>query len=240
MSSRCRPSACRSRAILQVPPKSSTGLEQRPGYESLSCSAPEIQRAEVSIKKTNVGRQNGPALTRPLQKKIADQLAKNIGSPWTHDALRMCRLGLALPHTQLHSPQLPATICFPHAESSWLVRSCWLALFALAAPHADAQSSGPRVRWFVAHQTVSEQGASLAIGRDSLRVSLRGGWSCLVSPVLGWGEARDTSCQKDAEVIEFSVSCSDANRSNDHTQLRFRDARRRPIDYIEVLCKRES
>ncbi len=110
------------------------------------------------------------------------------------------------------------------------------ALFALAAPHADAQNAGPRVRWFVAHQTVSEQGAALAIGRDSLRVSLRGGWSCLVSSVLGWSEARETSCGKDAEMIEFSVSCSD--RPNDHMQLRFLDARRRSIDYIEVLCKR--
>ena len=114
------------------------------------------------------------------------------------------------------------------------------ALFALATPQADAQSSGPRVRWFVSHEAVSEQDVPLALGRDSLRVSLRGGWSCLISPVLDWSEARTASCQKGADVIEFSVSCSGANRPNDHTQLRFRDARRRPIDYIQLACEREG
>ena len=115
-------------------------------------------------------------------------------------------------------------------------------LMAVALTSASAKEVGresPAVRWYLVHKALNDQLDSLNIGDEAQTVSLRGGWSCQIgrtSKHLPAYEARQTLCANGKSVFEFSVQC-ELSRPKDHTQIRFKDAAGRFIDFIEVGCE---
>ena len=97
----------------------------------------------------------------------------------------------------------------------------------------------PRVRWYITHIALIDQGNSLLIGDEVQTFPLGGGWSCQVgstSKNLPLYEVRHTRCANGESVFAFSVQC-EPSRLKDHTQIRFKDAAGRSIDFIEVACE---
>lgn len=97
----------------------------------------------------------------------------------------------------------------------------------------------PRVRWYISHMALSEQGNSLLISDEAQTFPLRGGWSCQVgstSKNLPLYEARQTLCANGESAFEFSVQC-EPSQLKDNTQIRFKDAAGRYIDFIDVACE---
>jgi len=97
----------------------------------------------------------------------------------------------------------------------------------------------PQVLWYITHMALNDQGNSLLIGDEAQTFPLRGGWSCQVgstSKQLPLYEARQTLCANGESVFEFSVQC-EPSRLKDHTQIRFKDAAGRYIDFIDVACE---
>ena len=115
-------------------------------------------------------------------------------------------------------------------------------VMAVALTSASGKEIGeesPIVRWYLVHQALNDHQTSLNIGDEAHTVSLRGGWSCEIGPTsknLPLYEARQTLCANGKSVFEFSVQC-EPDRPKDHTQIRFKEAEGRYIDFIEVGCE---
>ena len=99
-----------------------------------------------------------------------------------------------------------------------------------------SESSENPYHWWVANSEMNEKHTSLLIAKAGQNIELRGGWSCHISN-SSINNARQTSCTKGDEQVEFSVMC-DRNRPKDHGQIRFRSpGTNELIDFIEVGCE---
>ena len=114
-----------------------------------------------------------------------------------------------------------------------------LSLSAVLASLALPLQQRPSVEWHAVNQEMNEEGTALLLDDSEHHISLRGDWSCTVgetSKQLPLYEARVVSCRNEEHMLEFSVQC-EPNRRKDHTQIRFRDADGRYVDFIDVGCE---
>ena len=109
-----------------------------------------------------------------------------------------------------------------------------IACFILSS--ATVSASG--FKWYMAHDLKTDGSVSESNIDDTVqKIELKDGWSCVVRPTSfgGWYEARQTTCQNDDKIIDFSVQC-ESNRPKDHAQIRFRNPKGKHLDFIEVGC----
>ncbi len=92
-------------------------------------------------------------------------------------------------------------------------------------------ASDSHTRWNISYDNVD----SLDVDDSTQKAELKSGWSCVIGET-SINKARQTSCRKANEAIEFSVQC-DVNRPKDHAQVRFGDVSGKYIDFIEVSCE---
>jgi hypothetical protein len=93
------------------------------------------------------------------------------------------------------------------------------------------------VRWYASSLELNERNQSLTLGPGRHDLVLRTDILCRISDVSVMG-TRIVSCDLGSRAVEFSVEC--LQRTEDRTQIRFRAADGKAIDYIEVGCRRPA